>query len=86
VAAGPFEDDPVVSEDAPWQLRILFDWLAIALRASGEHARLDGLMAGIGFFEPLELPWSDNAEDEFAITSGHQGRLDRTLDDHTAHE
>jgi hypothetical protein len=71
MAADPFEDDPVSIEDASRQLRILVDRLPIALRASRKYARLDGLMARVGLFESVQLPWTHNAEDVLAALSRH---------------
>jgi hypothetical protein len=84
--ADPFEDDPIVGENAGRSMRSVFNRLAIALRASREHARVDSPMTLIRLFELIELPRSDHAEDVLTAVAGHQGGFDRACDDRTADE
>jgi hypothetical protein len=70
------KNDPLVREDAGGVLqRILQNWLAVPLRASRQNARVDRLMALVGFFEPLQLPRSSDSEDIFTSLVRHERRL-----------
>jgi hypothetical protein len=82
----PFENDPVVGENAARHLTIVVNRLPVALRPSREHARFDGLMALIRLLESIELPRPNYTEDVLATISGYQRGHDRPLDDRTANE
>src|SRR5476649_2780496 len=73
LAIDSLKHDPFVREDAARASRIVLpDWLAVPLRASRENARVDRLMSFVGFFEPLQLPRSDDTQHIFAGLVGHQ--------------